>query len=39
MSTFHIVTDVINVRRDIYQLKLATRKTVFFYSKTGPTPV
>ena len=39
MSTFHIVTDVINVRRGIYQLKLATRKSVLFYGKTGPTPV
>ena len=39
MGTFHVLTDVIFVRSDIYQLKSAMRRNVFSYSKTGPTPV
>ena len=36
MGTFHILTDVIFVRSDIYQLKSIE---VFSYIKTGPAPV
>ena len=36
MGAFHILTDVIFLRSDIYQLKPAMRKKVFSYSKTGP---
>ena len=36
MGTFHLYTDVIFVRSDIYQLKSAMCKNVFSYSKTGP---
>ena len=36
---FHILTDVIFTRSDIYQLKLAKHKKMFSCSKTGPAPV
>ena len=39
MGTFHILTDVIFVRGDNYQLKAVMRKNVFSYSKTVPAPV
>ena len=39
MGTFHILTDVIFVQSDIYQLKWAIRENVFSYSKTGSAPV
>ena len=39
MSTFHILTDVIFVQSDIYQLKSAMHKNVFSNSETGPAPV
>ena len=39
MGTFHILTDVIFVRSDIYQSKSAVRKNVFSYSKNGTAPV
>ena len=39
MGTFHILTDVIFVRSEIYQLKSTLRKNVFSYSKTDPVPV
>ena len=39
MGTFHILTDVIFVRSDIYQLKSAIRKNVFPYKKTDPASV
>ena len=35
---FHTLTNVIFVRRDIYQLKSAMHEKVFSYSKTGPIP-
>ena len=35
MGTFHILTDVIFVLSDIYQLESAMRKNVFSYSKKG----
>ena len=39
MASFHILTDVIFVRSDIYQLKSAMHKKLFSYSKSGPAPV
>ena len=39
MGTFHILADVIFLRRYIYRLKSAMRKNMFSYSKTGPAPV
>ena len=36
---FHILTDVIFVLSDIYQLKSAMHKNAFSYSKTGPAPL
>ena len=39
MASFHILTDVIFVRSDIYQLKSAMQKNVFSHSKSGPSPV
>ena len=39
MGTFHIWTDVIFVRSDVYQLKSAMHKGVFSYSKTAPASV
>ena len=38
MGTLHILTDVIFVGSDIYQLMSAMRKKVFSYSNTGPAP-
>ena len=38
MGTLHILTDVIFVESDIYQLISAMRKKVFSHSKTGPAP-
>ena len=39
MGTFHILTDVIFVRRDIWQMNSAMRKNVFSRSKTDFAPV
>ena len=39
MVAFHILTDVIFVRSDIYRLKSAMRKNVFSCSKTGAASV
>ena len=39
MASFHILTDVIFVRSDIYQLKSTMHKKLFSYSKSGPAPV
>ena len=39
MGTFHILSDVIFVGSDIYQLKSAKLKNVFSYSKNGTAPV
>ena len=39
MATFHILTDVIFVQSDIYQLQSAMREYMFSYSKIGPAPV
>ena len=39
MGAFHILTDVIFVRSDIYRLKSAMRKNVFSCSKTGAASV
>ena len=39
MVIFHVFTNVICVRSDIYQLNSAMHKKVFSYSKTGPVPV
>ena len=39
MGTFHILTDVIFMESDIYQLKSAMRKNVFSYNKTSTAPV
>ena len=36
---FHILTNVILVRRGIYQLKSAMHEKVFSYSKTGSIPI
>ena len=35
MGTFHILTDIIFVRSDFYQLKSAKRKKAFSYNKTS----
>ena len=39
MGTFYMLTDVIFMLSDIFQLKSAMRKNVFSFSKTGPAPV
>ena len=39
MGYFHIQTNEIFMRSDIYQLKSAMRKNVFSYSRTSPAPV
>ena len=38
MGTFHILTDVVFVGSDNYQLKAAKRKNLFLYSKTDSVP-
>ena len=39
MGTFHMLTDIIFVQSDMYQLKSAMHKKVFSYNKIGPAPV